>query len=71
MLDVDASLRKAKNGAHLLLQVHDELIFECPSEKSVLHTTLALIREKMEGAVKLSVPLRVSIETGKNWGAFH
>ena len=71
MLDVDASLRKVKNGAHLLLQVHDELIFECPSEKSVLHTTLALIREKMEGAVKLSVPLRVSIETGKNWGAFH
>ena len=71
MLDVDSSLRKEKNGARLLLQVHDELIFECPSEKSVLDATLALIREKMEGAVKLSVPLRVSIEAGKNWGAFH
>ena len=71
MLDVDSSLRKEKNGARLLLQVHDELIFECPSEKSVLDATIALIREKMEGAVKLSVPLRVSIEAGKNWGAFH
>ena len=71
MLDVDAALRKEKNGARLLLQVHDELIFECPSEKSVLDATIDMIRNKMEGAVKLSVPLRVSIEAGKNWGTFH
>ncbi|WP_315601559.1 DNA polymerase I [Treponema socranskii] len=71
MLDVDAALRKEKNGARLLLQVHDELIFECPSEKSVLDATIDMIRNKMESAVKLSVPLRVSIEAGKNWGAFH
>lgn len=71
MLDVDSSLRKEKNGARLLLQVHDELIFECPSEKSVLDATIDMIRNKMEGAVKLSVPLRVSIEAGKNWGTFH
>ena len=71
MLDVDWSLRKEKNGARLLLQVHDELIFECPSEKSVLDATIDMIRSKMESAVKLSVPLRVSIEAGKNWGAFH
>ena len=71
MLDVDSSLRKEKNGARLLLQVHDELIFECPSEKSVLDATIELVRGKMEGAVKLSVPLRVSIEASKNWGAFH
>ncbi|MDR9859832.1 DNA polymerase I [Treponema socranskii] len=71
MLDVDWSLRKEKNGARLLLQVHDELIFECPSEKSVLDAAIDMIRNKMEGAVKLSVPLRVSIEAGKNWGTFH
>ena len=71
MLDVDSSLRKEKNGARLLLQVHDELIFECPSEKSILDATIDMIRSKMESAVKLSVPLRVSIEAGKNWGAFH
>ncbi|ERF60359.1 DNA-directed DNA polymerase [Treponema socranskii subsp. socranskii VPI DR56BR1116 = ATCC 35536] len=71
MLDVDSSLRKEKNGARLLLQVHDELIFECPSEKSVLDATIDMIRNKMESAVKLSVPLRVSIEAGKNWGTFH
>ena len=52
MLDVDWSLRKEKNGARLLLQVHDELIFECPSEKSVLDATIDMIRNKMEGAVK-------------------
>lgn len=69
MLDVDAALRSTQNGAHLLLQVHDELILECPSDK--VEETIALVREKMENAVTLSVPLRVSIESGKNWGAFH
>lgn len=71
MLDVDSALRQTHSGAHLLLQVHDELIFECPDDKKTIAGTVALIQDKMEHAVQLRVPLRVSIETGKNWGEFH
>ena len=71
MLSVSGELYRTKSPAKLLLQVHDELIFECPDDQPTIDQTLAIIREKMENAVKLSVPLRVSIEYGKNWGEFH
>lgn len=71
MLAVSQALAQKKSPAKLLLQVHDELIFECPDNQSDIDKTLSLIRDKMENAVKLSVPLRVSIEYGKNWGEFH
>ena len=71
MIAVSEELYRTKSPAKLLLQVHDELIFECPDDKAVIEQTVALIRDKMENAVKLSVPLRVSIEYGKNWGEFH
>ena len=71
MLDVSQALSSEQSPARLLLQVHDELIFECPDNQSEIDKTIALIRNKMENAVKLSVPLRVSIEYGKNWGEFH
>ncbi|MCR4630021.1 MAG: DNA polymerase I [Treponema sp.] len=71
MLSVSEALRQSNSPARLLLQVHDELIFECPDEPAVIEQTVSLIKEKMENAVKLNVPLRVSIEYGKNWGEFH
>lgn len=71
MIDVSAALKEANNGARLLLQVHDELILECPDKPEVVEKTIALLRQKMEGAVQLSIPLRVSIESGANWGEFH
>ncbi len=71
MIDVEEALFKKANGAKLLLQVHDELILECPNEEQIIEETIKILREKMENAVKLSVPLRVSIEFGKNWGEFH
>ena len=71
MLAVSEALAKTKSPARLLLQVHDELIFECPDDQSTIDATIALIKDKMENAVKLNVPLRVSIEYGKNWGEFH
>ena len=71
MTDIAAALDQAKTPARLLLQVHDELIFECPDDKAVIEKTIALIKDKMEHAVELSVPLHVSIEYGKNWGEFH
>jgi DNA polymerase-1 len=67
MLKLDKVL-EGKN-AKLLLQVHDELIFECPKAEAA--ETARLIQQEMENAVRLSVPLRVSVETGKRWGEFH
>ena len=58
-----------KTQARLLLQVHDELIFECPKEAA--KEAAELIKKEMENAVKLKIPLRVSVETGKRWGDFH
>ncbi len=71
MIAVSSALEEASSPARLLLQVHDELIFECPDDQATIDSTIALIKDKMENAVKLNVPLRVSIEYGKNWGEFH
>ncbi|MBI5179328.1 MAG: DNA polymerase I, partial [Nitrospinae bacterium] len=62
MLAMDARL----DGAKMLLQVHDELIFEV-SEKGT-KKAVDTIREVMETTVPLAVPLKVSVETGPNWG---
>ena len=71
MLEVSSALKEKDNGTRLLLQVHDELILECPDNNSIIEETISLVRNKMENAVKLNVPLRVSIENGKSWGLFH
>jgi DNA polymerase-1 len=67
MLNLDRAL--AASPARLLLQVHDELILECPKDAAA--ETAALVKAEMENAVKLKIPLRVNVETGKSWGAFH
>jgi DNA polymerase-1 len=53
----------------MLLQVHDELIFEC--EKERVEEYSQIIKEEMENVISLSVPLKVSVECGDNWGDFH
>jgi DNA polymerase I len=58
---------KARNlKSKMLLQVHDELLFEVP--KSELEEMGELVCSTMEGAIELSVPLRVELKSGKNWG---
>jgi len=69
MLNLDKRLSAEKSPAHLLLQVHDELILECPKDAAA--ATTALVKTEMEQAVNLSIPLRVSVETGTRWGSFH
>lgn len=69
MIAIDRRISEEKLSSRLLLQVHDELIFEVPShEKDAL---ILLVREEMESAVRLSVPLKVSIETAYTWGDMH
>lgn len=71
MININEALKNTNSQAKLLLQVHDELIFECPDDEKTISETISLIKDKMENAVKLNVPLRVSVEYGKNWGEFH
>ncbi len=65
MIEIHRALRESGLGARMLLQVHDELLFETPRDRA--EATLALVREKMEGAAELRVPLRVETGIGKNW----
>ncbi len=67
MLDIDRRIEGT--GTKMLLQVHDELIFETPEKD--LEKTTELIRRSMESAVVLNVPLKVSVEYGPNWGDMH
>ncbi|MDT4761903.1 DNA polymerase I [Sphaerochaeta sp. PS] len=69
MLRIDKALAEHSPSTRLLLQIHDELVFEVA--ESELEKVHALVKEAMEGAVKLSLPLHASIETGKSWGEIH
>ncbi|MGC2241876.1 MAG: DNA polymerase I [Acidimicrobiia bacterium] len=62
MIDLDSSLRSEAMASALLLQIHDELILECPEEE--LEIAEKLVVETMEGVVDLDVPLRVDVATG-------
>ena len=69
MVRIDRRLAAENLAAAMIMQVHDELVFEAPvSEREVLMT---LIREEMEGVLKLDVPLRVEIAAGRNWDEAH
>ncbi len=67
MLSLDSALKDT--GARLILQVHDELVFEVPESK--IDSIKELVREKMEHVVQLKVPLKVGIGIGKNWQEAH
>lgn len=55
--------------AEMILQVHDELLFEFPAQE--LETVRDIVKKEMEGVLKLSVPLSVDIRYGKNWAEAH
>ncbi len=65
MVRLDAALTAGGHRSAMLLQVHDELVFECPPEE--LEAVSALVKREMEGACELSVPLLVDIGVGDNW----
>ncbi len=69
MIAVDKVITEQKLNAKILLQVHDELILECAEAET--EKVKSIVKEQMENVIKLSVPLRVSIESGKSWGDFH
>ena len=65
MLKVDKALRDGGYKARIILQVHDELILNCPDNE--LEAVKKIVKDNMENAVKLSVPLTVDIAEGKDW----
>ena len=69
MVKIADRLKREGLKAEMLLQVHDELNFNVPLDE--VERVKALVREEMEGAVKLSVPLRVDIGVGANWLEAH
>jgi DNA polymerase I len=65
MVQVKKELDEAKLQARLILQVHDELIIECPPEET--EAACALLQKGMESIVKLKVPLVAEVNVGKSW----
>jgi DNA polymerase-1 len=69
MISVFSALKQAGLKTRMVLQIHDELLFEAPEEEVPL--ALPIIRKSMETAMPLKVPIVVDIGTGKNWLEAH
>ena len=65
MIEIDKEFKKNNIKSKMLLQVHDELIFNCLNEEK--ETVLKIVTEIMENTYKLSVPLEVDVNFGSNW----
>ncbi len=66
MIKLPNALHKAGLKAKMLLQVHDELVLECPENE--LKTTVRVVKNEMENACQLSIPLITEASWGRNWG---
>ncbi|MGV9012045.1 MAG: DNA polymerase I [Flavobacteriales bacterium] len=69
MIQIHARMQAGSMKSKLLLQVHDELVFDC--HKAEENELMALVKELMEGALPLTVPLVVDMRVGKNWLEAH
>jgi len=67
MVAIHHRLRAERLSARMLLQIHDELIFEVPTDQ--LHHLAKLVADEMVAACTLNVPLKVDIKAGPNWAA--
>jgi DNA polymerase I len=69
MINVDKALLEKKLRTAMLLTVHDELVFEVPPEE--IHEAAETVKDIMENVWTLKVPLKVNIQSGKNWAEAH
>ncbi len=65
MINIQKTLEANKMSTRMLMTIHDELVFESPLDEKA--KTLNIVRDKMENALTLSVPIKVVIKTGNNW----
>jgi DNA polymerase I-like protein with 3'-5' exonuclease and polymerase domains/5'-3' exonuclease len=66
MIQIDRELKTISNKTSMLLQVHDELVFEIP--KGDIEKVKKFVKDKMENVYELKVPVKVEISVGNNWG---
>ena len=69
MINIHNKMESENYQSKMILQIHDELLFECP--KAEVDKLAAMVVEKMEGAVSLSVPLKVDWNYGSSWYEAH
>ncbi len=69
MIRIQRRIEEMCLSTKMIMQVHDELVFEVPEEE--IQKALPMIQAEMEGVMELSVPLKVSIASGKNWAEVH
>ena len=69
MIKIQKNLEEKFPDSYMILQVHDELVFEV--KKSDLETLSHMVRQEMEHAAEIGVPLKVDIGHGPSWGAAH
>ncbi|MCK5579398.1 MAG: DNA polymerase I, partial [Planctomycetes bacterium] len=65
MINIHQALKKSDLKARMILQVHDELVFEVPEKEE--GEIVKLVRKEMEDCVQLKVPLKVDVARGTNW----
>ncbi len=66
MIAIDREISQRKLEGFMILQIHDELIFEVPQSEAPVFQKF--VKEKMEGVLSLNVPIEASVAVGKNWG---
>ena len=66
MVNIYREMEKRRLRSKMLLQVHDELVFEVPEAE--LEEMRALVPQTMSSAIKLSIPVKVESKVGRNWG---
>ena len=69
MLDIDKLLLKEMQEVKMIMQVHDELVFECPKDNA--ETVMEKMKETMEQTVELNIPLVAEAAIGSNWNEAH
>jgi len=69
MIDIHNEIKRLNLKSRMIMQVHDELVFEVHEDELLIMKSL--VKEKMENAIKLDVPVVVDIGIGKNWEEAH
>ena len=69
MINIHRRIKEQGLGSKMILQVHDELVFEVPDGE--IDHMKNLVREGMENVITLSVPIRVDMAAGRNWDEAH
>jgi DNA polymerase-1 len=69
MIRINDRMRREQFTGRMILQVHDELIFEAPEQE--IERLRDLVKSEMEGVLEMSVPLKVDISWGNNWSEVH